>query len=147
MALYFAYGSNMWRHQMAVQRCPGAEFSGVGLLRGWRFLINARGVATIVPEAGAKVWGVVWEITTDHERTLDGYEGVPDWYQRQTVGVHLPGRGEVPCLTYIDRSPDGDEPGPPREGYLEKVLAGAAEHGLPRGYISEISSHANRASH
>jgi len=52
MALYFAYGSNMWRHQMAVQRCPGAEFSGVGLLRGWRFLINARGVATIVPEAG-----------------------------------------------------------------------------------------------
>jgi cation transport regulator ChaC len=142
MALYFAYGSNMWRHQMLVERCPGAKFTGVGLLRGWRFLINARGVATIFQEAASSVWGVVWDITPEHERTLDGYEGVPDWYHRETVGVHLPGRGEVPCLTYVDRSPDGGTPGPPREGYLEKILAGAAEHGLPKMYVAEISSFA-----
>lgn len=123
---------------MLVERCPGAGFTGVGLLRGWRFLINARGVATIVREAASSVWGVVWDLTPEHERTLDGHEGVPDWYQRETVGVHLPGSCEVPCLTYVDRSPGGDKPGPPREGYLEKILAGAEEHGLPKMYLTEL---------
>jgi len=141
MPLYFAYGSNMLRRQMD-ERCPGAQFAAVGLLQGWRFLINARGVATMVQDPAACVWGVVWELSADHLRVLDGYEGVPDWYQRETVSVHLPGRGEVKCVTYIDRSAGGDVPGAPRAGYLEKLQEGAARFRLPRAYRESLASFA-----
>ncbi|KAM7205235.1 hypothetical protein V8F33_001066 [Rhypophila sp. PSN 637] len=44
--LYFGYGSNLWHKQMA-QRCPGAEFLGIARLRGYQWMINKRGYATI----------------------------------------------------------------------------------------------------
>jgi len=139
MALYFAYGSNMLSKQME-QRCPGAKPLATGLLRGWRFLINSRGVASIVTDKAGRVWGVVWELTDDHLRSLDGYEGVPDWYRRRMVGVELPERGEVNCVTYIDESEGGDEPGPPREGYLEKIVEGATSFRLPETYLAFLRS-------
>jgi gamma-glutamylcyclotransferase (GGCT)/AIG2-like uncharacterized protein YtfP len=139
MALYFAYGSNMLGRQMA-RRCPGAKPVGTALLRGWRFLINSRGVASIVADNESTVQGVVWELTDDHLRALDGYEGVPDWYQRLAVEVELPERGEVACVTYIDKSEGGDVPGSPRAGYLEKIVEGAENFGLPPNYISFLRS-------
>lgn len=139
MALYFAYGSNMLSMQME-QRCPGAKAVATGLLRGWRFIINSRGVASIVAEEAGSVRGVVWELTDEHLRALDGYEGVPDWYRRRMVDVELPDRGEVACVTYIDESEGGDEPGPPREGYLEKIVEGATNFHLPETYIAFLRS-------
>jgi hypothetical protein len=32
--LYFGYGSNMWKDQMA-RRCPESALIGVGLVHGW----------------------------------------------------------------------------------------------------------------
>ena len=145
MALYFAYGSNMLSRQME-QRCPGARAVATGLLRGWRFLINSRGVASIVPDEAGSVRGVVWELTDEHLRALDGYEGVPDWYRRRMVEVELPERGEVACLTYIDESEGGDVPGPPREGYLEKIMEGATNFRLPPAYIAFLRSFAAESS-
>ncbi len=141
MALYFAYGSNMLSRQME-QRCPGAKFVATGLLRGWRFLINSRGVATIVVEEAGSVQGVAWELTDEHLKALDGYEGVPDWYRRRMVDVELPERGEVKCVTYIDESEGGDAPGPPRAGYLEKIVEGATNFRLPDAYIAFLRSFA-----
>ena len=46
-AYYFAYGSNMWKAQMA-ERCPGNAFIGIGCLEGWRWQINERGYANAV---------------------------------------------------------------------------------------------------
>ncbi len=139
MPHYFAYGSNMLSRQME-QRCPGAKPVATGLLRGWRFLINRRGVASIVADEAGSVRGVVWELTDGHLRSLDGYEGVPDWYRRRMVDVELPERGEVACVTYIDESEGGDVPGPPREGYLEKIVEGAINFRLPPAYISFLRS-------
>jgi gamma-glutamylcyclotransferase (GGCT)/AIG2-like uncharacterized protein YtfP len=141
MALYFAYGSNMLSKQME-QRCPGAKPVSTALLHGWRFLINSRGVATIIADEAGSVRGVVWELTEEHLRALDGYEGVPDWYQRRMVGVELPERGETECVTYIDESEGGDKPGPPRAGYLEKIVEGATNFGLPPAYIAFLRSFA-----
>ncbi|MCJ1376207.1 hypothetical protein MMC20_007448 [Loxospora ochrophaea] len=45
--LYFAYGSNLSPTQMG-DRCPGSQFVGVGLLHGWRWIINERGYANII---------------------------------------------------------------------------------------------------
>jgi len=112
------------------------------MLRGWRFLINSRGVASIVPDEAGSVHGVVWELTVEQLKALDGYEGVPDWYRRRMVNVELPERGEVACVTYIDRSEGGDEPGPPREGYLEKIVEGATNFHLPQAYVDFLRSFA-----
>ncbi|KAH7313381.1 hypothetical protein B0I35DRAFT_410383 [Stachybotrys elegans] len=46
--LYFAYGSNLSTAQMR-QRCPYSTPIGLGYLAGWRWIINQRGFANIVP--------------------------------------------------------------------------------------------------
>lgn len=46
--LYFAYGSNLSPQQMA-HRCPDSIFLGKATLRWWRWQVNERGVANVVP--------------------------------------------------------------------------------------------------
>ncbi len=46
--LYFAYGSNLSLTQMSL-RCPHSTYKSLALLRHWRWIINARGYANIVP--------------------------------------------------------------------------------------------------
>jgi gamma-glutamylcyclotransferase (GGCT)/AIG2-like uncharacterized protein YtfP len=72
---YFAYGSNMDGGQMR-RRCPDANCVGVGMIPGWKFRINTRGVATIVPDDESTVYGIVWSLSKADEQSLDRYEGV-----------------------------------------------------------------------
>ena len=48
---YFAYGSNLNQTQMT-KRCPGSRPLYFAELEDMKFVINARGVATVVPEKG-----------------------------------------------------------------------------------------------
>lgn len=91
MASYFAYGSNIHLVQMA-QRCPSSVFRGKGTLAGYRWQINQRGVANIVPctDAGCAVEGLVYSINAKDEKTLDRSEGVAkDLYQKCLLKVAL----------------------------------------------------------
>lgn len=45
---YFAYGSNMGQQQIR-RRCPSKCLVGIARLRGYRWQINERGVANVVP--------------------------------------------------------------------------------------------------
>ncbi len=140
--LYFAYGSNMSTEQMA-HRCPGAEPIGLAEYVGWEFLINQRGVATVVPAPGNRVVGVLWLTTDEHIEILDGYEGVATGnYVRQLITVQplvVDGGSvtdePVQAIVYVACH---DEPGPPRAGYLERVLSGAGEFGLPDDAMASI---------
>ena len=83
-SLYFAYGANM--HPTAMKmRCPDAVPLCQFNLLDWK--LEFYNHATIVPEAGCYVPGVLWEITEDCEYSLDAFEGYPtyyvkrDWYQ------------------------------------------------------------------
>ena len=83
-SLYFAYGANM--HPTAMKmRCPDAVPLCQFNLLDWK--LEFYNHATIVPQAGCYVPGVLWEITEDCEYALDAYEGYPayytkrDWYQ------------------------------------------------------------------
>ena len=74
-AYYFAYGSNISSMQMRT-RCPDSIFNGIGYLKDYDFLINERGVATIIPREGSIVYGLVWEVSPKDIESLDIYEGV-----------------------------------------------------------------------
>jgi gamma-glutamylcyclotransferase (GGCT)/AIG2-like uncharacterized protein YtfP len=131
---YFAYGSNMDAGQMA-QRCPGATPRGRGVLDGYRFLINSRGVATVEVSPGARVYGVLWSVEDSHLRRLDRYEGVRrGLYSRTRVPVQCD-EGSVTSWVYI--ASDGTA-GRPRAGYLESILAAARAAALPAEYIRSL---------
>jgi gamma-glutamylcyclotransferase (GGCT)/AIG2-like uncharacterized protein YtfP len=136
--LYFAYGSNMNHEQMLGNRCPGARLLGVATLPEHRFIINSRGVATILPSAGSRVLGAVWEITDEHERTLDHYEGVRrGYYRRERHQVDLADGGTVEALVYTASE---TSEGKPRPGYLEGILEGARQCGLPPEYVDGLAA-------
>ena len=85
---YIAYGSNMNQEQMA-RRCPGAQLIGTGLLYGYQLEFNRH--ATIVESSNplSVVPVAVWEITPDHERQLDRYEGFPIYYIKIACTVNM----------------------------------------------------------
>lgn len=127
---YFAYGSNLCVQQMA-RRCPGACDPRPAVLPDHDWLINQRGFATVEPSTGARVHGVLWHVTDTDLATLDSAEGVPVRYRRDRLTVQL-GDGGAEAWVYIDHRV---EPGPPRPGYLERIIDGALHHGLPQRWI------------
>lgn len=127
---YFAYGSNLCVTQMAA-RCPGAVDPQPARLDGHDWLINERGVATVEPLDGSQVHGVLWQLTDRDLAALDSAEGVPVRYRRDQLTVHTAG-GPATAWVYIDHRVN---PGPPRTGYLERIIAGAVHHDLPQRWI------------
>ena len=103
MRPYFAYGSNLDTVQME-GRCPDSLPKSMAMILGWRFRINSRGVATIVPENGCTVRGLVYLATDDTpgqpeggylERVLAAAEshGFPEEY---VDGLNRPPASEMP---------------------------------------------------
>ena len=135
---YFAYGSNMNLAQMA-KRCPGARLLGLARLRGWRFLINSRGYATAREESGAEIFGGLWELTEEHGRTLDRYEGVAaGYYERVDFLVSVWPEGEdADVFAYLATD---DLPGVPSARYHQAVVNGAREIGLAEEYLAELEA-------
>ncbi len=127
---YFAYGSNLSVRQMAL-RCPDAADPRPAVLSDHDWLINERGVATVEPFAGSQVHGVLWQVSDHDLATLDSAEGVPVRYRRDRLTVHTDD-GLSSAWVYIDHRVT---PGPPRPGYLPRIIDGAVEHGLPQRWI------------
>lgn len=73
--LYFAFGSNLHFDQMS-RRCPDSRYIGTAQLHNYRFQINSRGYANVLPSPGDCVEGLVYLLSADDESSLDQYEGV-----------------------------------------------------------------------
>jgi gamma-glutamylcyclotransferase (GGCT)/AIG2-like uncharacterized protein YtfP len=135
---YFAYGSNMWSEQM-LGRCPTATAPVMASLRGWRMLINERGVATLLRDDDGEVHGVLWTLGDVDLPALDRAEGVAEGrYDRFSVDVVTAQDADVRAEVYIDPR---CTPGPARDGYRERLISGAIEHGLPdayRAFLDEV---------
>lgn len=132
---YFAYGSNLDAAQMR-SRCPGAMPVSAARLDGWQFRIGHRGYATIQPAADGVVWGGLWDVTDDHLASLDRHEGVAAGiYRRERLTVSV-GTANVDAVVYIE---EHVEDGPPKPGYLDRILRGAAEFGLPETYRDDLA--------
>tara|TARA_B100000586_G_C19826195_1_gene308515 strand:+ start:183 stop:587 length:405 start_codon:yes stop_codon:yes gene_type:complete len=86
--LYFAYGSNLNHHQMKELRCIGSKYLRNFFLKDYKLSfchpneLNKFGYGNIIKEKGSEVAGAIWEITDEHEKILDEYEGFPKTYQK-----------------------------------------------------------------
>jgi len=135
--LNFAFGSNMDLAQMR-ERCPNSTLIGPAFLAGWRFRIARHGYATVVPEAGGGVHGVLWDLTLPDEALLDAYEGIAEGlYSKRHLPVTTADGRQVSAMVYVMNDA---EPGDPMPGYLEDVLAAAKGHGFPQEYLEELAT-------
>ena len=150
---YFAYGSNM-ADAVFGGRVQGVS-AGCGVLRGYRlsFTLPSRRwngyAADLSALDGAEVWGRLWQISDDQLKLLDAVEGN---YRRLEVSVewmNQPDDGfrseQIPAVTYVVR----DEMRAPKDGapeaeYLNHLLTGAEECGLPANYIQFLRTRATR---
>jgi len=133
--LYFAYGSNMHRAGMAVP-CPEAKPMGAARLPDYRFRINRRGVATVVPEPGATVHGILWSVNDDCLRALDRFEGVArGFYRRLTRRVTTSDHDSKNAFLYLAADA---ERGRAPWAYLDLLLKVAREAEFPPEYVAEL---------
>lgn len=135
--LYFAYGSNMDKCQME-DRCPTAKLIGKARLAGYKFIINNRGVASVIENDGSYVEGLLWSVFSEDEAKLDRYEGVEfDYYRKREVTVESmsTGAGRA-AMVYIASE---DTPGLPRSGYLEKIIKAANKFEFDANYRTELA--------
>lgn len=151
--LYFAYGSNMNAAQMR-ERCPGSRFVTTAAL-GDHVLCFPRhsekrgcGVASIAPQTGGCVWGVVYEMTSDDFVRLDGFEGyfggrepLTNAYHREEVTVSRAGRADDPLIAWAYFGvAGGGGPFVPSAHYLGLMISGAEEWRLPADYVTALKA-------
>ena len=125
--LYFAYGSNMNTNQMAL-RCPDAQVIDTVRLENYRLVFRSngggKGVATILPEQGSFVDGVLWRIFPKDEQSLDHYEGFPVLYGKETVSVRTSDGKQIPVMAYTMNAPYRDVPALPSWEYTNGTITG-----------------------
>jgi hypothetical protein len=143
---YFAYGSNMEPATFRGRR--GIEYSrAVGArLRGWRLVLDkpplipiGEAFANIVPEAGADVCGVAYEITAEELEHVEMTEGVLlDNYRRTEIELS-PLAPPPAALRAFTLTADRRDPSLlPSDRYMACLIAGALEHGLPAEWIEVL---------
>ena len=86
--------------------------------------------------------GVVYELSCSDLARLDECEGVPNRYRREELSVNPLGENseggtEQAAWVYI-AVPQAGGPFKPSPEYLQTIVDGAREHGLPEDYITEI---------
>ncbi len=126
--LYIAYGSNINLEQMKY-RCPHSKVVGTSEIKDYE--LEFRGVATIVPNKGATVLVLIWEIDERDLPVLNRYEGWPRLYRQETMFFELNGR-EVEGMAYLMNY---GELSPPSPQYYNTILQGYRENGLDEKYL------------
>ncbi len=126
--LYIAYGSNINLEQMKY-RCPHSRVVGTSEIKDYE--LEFRGVATIVPNKGATVPVLIWELDERDLPVLNRYEGWPRLYRQETMSFELNGK-EVLGMAYLMNY---GELSPPSQHYYNTIFQGYRENGLDEKYL------------
>ena|SRR5664279_3564020 len=142
---YFAYGSNMDELHLR-EHCPSALCLGAARLDAHRLAFLRRsvrtgtGVADVVADQGAVVWGAAFEIDEGDLGALDLKEGEGLAYARRGTVVTLRSQdAELLAQFYSVISKTDHEVTPSRE-YLTRMITAAETHDLPPGYVAALRS-------
>ena len=140
---YFAYGSNL-HHGQLLKRCGGslsssAERPRIARLPNYQLVFNMDGgdgqVYANIATPGAGVLGVVYRCGPAALATLDIYE---TGYDRLDVTVTDEQGNSLPAIAYIALRANVTGASRPNPRYLQTILTGAREHGLPEDYIRQL---------
>ncbi len=73
-------------------RCPHSKVVGTSEIKDYE--LEFRGVATIVPNKGARVPVLIWELELDERDlpTLNKYEGYPSFYRQEKMTFEMDGK-------------------------------------------------------
>jgi hypothetical protein len=144
MFYYFAYGSNMNPEQIQKRgvkprhilpaRLPGHELAFFGHTRVWDGAMES-----VVPSPG-DVWGIIYEISFSAREVLDSWQdarldGTGVYFHYPTEVIDVNGKSHPVVLYKKDLL--GERTLPSQE-YLDFILAGAIQHGLPCRYIDKV---------
>jgi cation transport regulator ChaC len=83
------------------------------------------------------VEGVLYQVTEEDRQSLDRWEDHPRSSLRRSITVETFAGEEVKAFTYFTLG-SGDYP--PSRRYMEKLIAGAEEHGLSPSYIASLEA-------
>jgi gamma-glutamylcyclotransferase len=150
--IYFAYGSNLWLHQMRT-RCPTSTYLGVALLKNYTWIINSRGYANVIEQtkksqpsssdtttsttSQSSVYGLVFSLAPSDESQLDKNEGVPIAYTKEHLACDFwkakdsssgldtskpPTETGKRMLVYIDRKRVAEDT--PKDEYVYRLNRG-----------------------
>jgi hypothetical protein len=123
------------------QRCPGAVVIGPARLDDHRLTFVwdspgwGGGVATVEGAKGDHVWGVLWDLTDEHVKSLDRYEGI-------AVGAYTRDDAEIECSgdrvkAMIYRATDTRYKAPSAT-YVSALIRGAKAFAVPDDYIERL---------
>lgn len=136
--------------QMA-RRCPNAVQVHVAMLQEHRLAFTrfssnrGCGVADVLPDPSAEVWGVVYAVPNSELPELDaaeGYRRAADtgaylWRQKHVL-IDGDANRRLDVYTYVVATPVFPRPAPSRS-YLAQILKGARHWNLPSGYCARLS--------
>ncbi|MDV6315327.1 gamma-glutamylcyclotransferase family protein [Idiomarina sp. HP20-50] len=139
--LYFAYGSNMSSARLQ-KRVPSAVPLGCYKLEEHDLRFHkvgkdnsGKGDAYITHNKNDVVYGALFRIEESEKPALDRAEGLGQGYREKEINVIDLAGGIESAVTYTAIMID--ESLKPYSWYLNHVLRGAEENGLPENYIEE----------
>ncbi len=151
---YFAYGSNMESRTLRGRR--GIVFTRAIAVRapGWRVVFDkpplfpvGEAFANIVADPEAVALGVAFEVSADDLAHIGVSEGVPIGnYRRVELRVDpLVACPDAPLTAISLTSDRRDASLRPSTRYMELLITGALEHGLPAEYVATLRAVPARA--
>ncbi len=139
---YFAYGSNLLTSYLR-EYCPGATFVMRAAIPNYRVEFpyyseeSQGGLSSILEAPGELVEGVIFNIQEAEFEAMDIMESVPQGLYRRDTFLTLGEDGKWHKVDlYRVTTPSG--PFMPSKGYLDGMIEGAHEHGLPPEYIKRF---------
>ena len=144
---YFAYGSNMNSGTFRGRR--GIEYARAVPTRapGWRLVFDKSSMfplgetfASIVPDPAAETLGVAFEVDQSELVQIDWSEAVPlGSYQRIEIEVAvLTPMEDGPSSAFTLTSEKRAARPSPSDRYMQLVIDGAIEHGLPAEWVEML---------
>jgi hypothetical protein len=139
--VYFTYGSNMSTARLR-ERMPSCISLGIATLPGHALRFHKRskdksGKCNAFATGDDQcVMGILFSFDPAERAKLDKAEGVGNGYEHATVTVINDKGRRRKVLTYLASPIAIDDSLKPYSWYMDFVLAGCAEHGLPYDYVA-----------
>jgi hypothetical protein len=141
---YFAYGSNMQAATFRGRRGIVPRQAVAAKAVGWRLVLDkpplitvGHSFANVVPDPGAFVYGVAYEISAEDYAHVEFSEGVQIGnYARADLDLEtLQGGTLRACTLTSEKRGTGLKPS---LRYMALLIEGATEHGLPDDWIAVL---------